>query len=174
MWGPESCNIATMKARTLILLGSNQGEPMEQLEVAKREIAATLGVICQQSQIYQTAAWGNTEQPDFLNQVVMLETDLAPGKLMQRLLALEQKMGRVRAAYMGPRVIDLDILLYEQAVINEPGLTIPHPRLPLRRFVLVPLAELIPDWIHPTEQKSIQQLLDNCTDTLNVNKFYPA
>ena len=161
-----------MKERVFLLLGSNQGDSAAQLETARHLIQTELGSIQQASSLYQTAAWGKTDQPDFLNQVLELETSLAPRELLNQMLAIEQQMGRQRLEYMGPRVIDIDLLAYGTRILDEPGLQVPHPRLPLRRFVLIPLAEIAPGWIHPVSEHSIEHLLEICPDRLDVNKFY--
>ena len=123
------------------------------------------------SGIYQTAAWGKTDQPDFLNQVIEVETNFSAQKTMDAILDIESNMGRVRTEKNAPRVIDIDILFFNKELHDEPGLTIPHPALAQRRFVLIPLNELAPDFLHPLFHKTIQQLLIECTDTLNVKKI---
>jgi 2-amino-4-hydroxy-6-hydroxymethyldihydropteridine diphosphokinase len=170
---PEYANIAAMKEQAFLLLGSNQGQPYEQLATARHHIAAQLGQVIAASSIYQTAAWGKTDQPDFLNQVLVLHTELDAHSLLQGMLAIEQAMGRQRLEYMGPRVIDIDLLAFGQAVIDEPGLQVPHPRIAARRFVLIPLQEVAPNWIHPLLGLTASSLLTVCPDSLNVNKFYP-
>ena len=154
-----------------ILTGGNMGKPLQQLTAAAATICSECGTIVSQSSIYQTAAWGNEDQPDFLNQVLCINTLLNPFKLMRKLLALEKKMGRTRNLQNDPRIIDLDILFYNDLIIDKPSLQLPHPRLHLRRFVLVPLAEIAPQLLHPVLHKPVQQLLHECADTLNVKKF---
>ena len=129
------------------------------------------GFITNQSSIYETAAWGITEQPSFYNQVVVLQTDLTPDTLMQSLLNIEEKIGRKRLIKYGPRIIDLDILLIESVILNTPLLTLPHPFLHERRFALLPLAEVAPLLLHPTIEKNISELLADCNDTLEVIKL---
>jgi len=124
----------------------------------------------QHSSLYETAAWGLEDQPDFLNQVLLVETAQKPRELLETLLDIEQELGRIRQQKNGPRTIDLDILLYNDDVIHEPGLQIPHPRMASRRFVLAPLAEIAGELIHPITSKTIRQMLDECTDPLPVNK----
>lgn len=160
-----------MKERVFLLLGSNQGDSAAQLETARELIRQELGEIIQASSLYQTAAWGKTDQPDFLNQVLELETKLAPQALLNQMLAIEQQMGRQRLEYMGPRVIDIDLLAYGSRILEEPGLQVPHPRIALRRFVLIPLAEIATGWIHPITGHTVEQLLELCPDQLDVNKF---
>ncbi len=126
------------------------------------------------SGLYQTAAWGLADQPDFYNQVIELETALDPATLMQTLLTIETRLGRIRTVKMGPRTIDIDILLFGSEVINTNLLTVPHPFLPVRRFALMPLAEIAPAVVHPVLQKTVLQMLADCPDQLNVHKITPA
>ncbi|HVX48743.1 MAG TPA: 2-amino-4-hydroxy-6-hydroxymethyldihydropteridine diphosphokinase [Chitinophagaceae bacterium] len=154
-----------------LLTGSNLGNRVSYLNTAAQYIQQRCGVILKTSSFYQTAAWGFTEQPDFYNQVIALQTQLPPGTLMQTLLDIEQAMGRKRDIKMGPRIIDIDILLIDDMVINTPMLTVPHPFLAERRFALAPLAEIAPAAAHPVLHKTVQQLLDDCPDTLSVNKI---
>ena len=147
------------------------GDRLNNLKKAKALIAEECGTIRSASSIYGTAAWGITEQPDFLNQVLELETSIEPVQLMQQLLDIEERMGRVRLFKMGPRIIDLDILLIDDLIIDSPSLSLPHPALPSRRFALIPLAEIAPDLLHPVEKKTITQLLLTCSDTLTVQKI---
>lgn len=124
-----------------IALGANIGEPAVSMRQAAARLAE-LGEVLKCSSIYRTKPWGLTEQPDFLNAVVQIETDLAPGLLLKELKSIEQQMGRTKAVRWGPRLIDLDILTYDSIVHSEPGLDIPHPRMLERSFVLVPLCEI--------------------------------
>lgn len=154
-----------------LLLGSNQQNPQKQLSIAQKYITKKIGAIRRSSGIYQTAAWGNTQQPDFLNQVVIAETNLQAAALLQTIFKIEALMGRVRTKKNAPRIIDIDILFYNKAIIHSQILDIPHPRIPERNFVLVPLNELSPNFKHPVIQKTIHQILINSTDTLTVKKF---
>lgn len=154
-----------------LLIGGNLGNRLGNLQLAAELIEKSCGSIAQRSSIYETAAWGLTEQPDFLNQVLVLHTGLVPATLMQQLLLIENSMGRERSVKMGPRIIDIDILLIDDLVMDTPLLQLPHPALPLRRFALLPLAEVAPDVIHPVEKKPICQLLKDCKDHLNVQKI---
>ncbi|GAC1440847.1 MAG: 2-amino-4-hydroxy-6-hydroxymethyldihydropteridine diphosphokinase [Sediminibacterium sp.] len=153
-----------------LLIGGNMGNRAAYLQQATSLITRSCGTIIHQSAIYETAAWGITAQPSFYNQALALRTKLAPEKLMQQLLLIEGIMGRKRGIKMGPRIIDLDILLIDQRVMRSPLLTIPHPELPNRRFALMPLAEIAPALVHPVLQKNIGQLLQECRDELNVQK----
>jgi len=154
-----------------LLIGGNLGNRSENLDQAIELIKKTCGSIVSKSSIYETAAWGLTEQPDFLNQVLVLQTKLEPENLMKQLLLIEEAMGRIRSIKMGPRTIDLDILLMEGIIVTTELLTLPHPALPKRRFALLPLSEVAPELIHPVEKKAIFHLLKDCTDTLDVQKI---
>jgi 2-amino-4-hydroxy-6-hydroxymethyldihydropteridine diphosphokinase len=157
--------------KTYLLLGSNIGNSKKQLATAVMHISKKIGKVTRQSQLYSTAAWGNTNQPDFLNQVIVVETNLTAQQTIQTILLIEKEMGRVRTVKNAPRVIDIDILFFNKAIISQANLTIPHPEIQNRRFVLVPLNELSPNFRHPVFQQSIHHLLKNCHDPLNVKKF---
>jgi 2-amino-4-hydroxy-6-hydroxymethyldihydropteridine diphosphokinase len=147
------------------------GNSKAQLSKAIRNIKKQIGEITRHSNLYITAAWGNTRQPDFLNQVIIVETGLTAGQTMQAILAIEKKMGRLRTVKNAPRIIDIDILFFNKAIIDSEQLTVPHPQIQNRRFVLVPLNQLSPNLKHPLLNKSVHQLLINCPDKLNVKKF---
>lgn len=157
--------------KAYLLTGGNLGNTKQNLQLAAQLIENNCGKIVRQSAIYETAAWGNTQQPAFLNQVLELATSLSPEALMTTLLQIEESMGRIRAEKYGPRLIDIDVLLYNREIINTPIITVPHPELANRRFVLVPLAEIAPRLKHPALQKTIQELLQICPDQLAVKKF---
>lgn len=157
--------------KAFLLTGGNIGNRPENLSTALRLVEKHCGKLLQTSSLYKTAAWGLKEQPDFYNQVLVLKTALSPQQLMDKLLMIEAQMGRKRKEKMGPRVIDIDILLIEDLVMDEPLLHIPHPRLPQRRFALTPLAEVAPDMIHPVFNKSIATLLGQCEDDSDVHKI---
>jgi len=154
-----------------LLTGGNLGNRFENLELAYKQIQQTCGPIISRSAIYRTAAWGVYEQPDFYNQALELQTFLPPDALMLALLSVEEKMGRKRTVKMGPRIIDIDILLMNDMIYNSSILTIPHPHLHERRFALTPLAEIAANVMHPVFKKSIRDLLHACTDTLSVYKI---
>jgi 2-amino-4-hydroxy-6-hydroxymethyldihydropteridine diphosphokinase len=154
-----------------LLTGGNVGNREQYLQESARLIEVACGKITRRSAIYETAAWGKTDQAAFLNQALELSTLQTPADLMKQLLAIEQKAGRKRAEKYGPRTIDIDILLFNEDILQSSLVTIPHPQMAYRRFVLEPLNELIPGYIHPVLKKTINQLLQLCPDPLPVKKF---
>jgi len=151
--------------------GGNIGNRLNYLSKAKKEIQKRCGHILQQSSIYETGAWGMENQKSFLNQVLKIETMLEPEQILKSILQIEEELGRKRQLKYGPRTIDIDILFFNDEVINLQGLKIPHPQMQNRRFVLVPLNEIAPDKIHPVFKKNVSQLLAECADPLTVNKL---
>jgi 2-amino-4-hydroxy-6-hydroxymethyldihydropteridine diphosphokinase len=154
-----------------LLIGGNIGDSKAYLAEAKNLIENKCGQVINASSIYSTAAWGVTNQADFLNQVLVLTTKMNPLELMQALLDIETSMGRIRAIKMGPRIIDIDILLIDDEIVNTDLLRLPHPALTQRNFALIPLKEVAPELIHPVEKKTISQLLQQSADTLDVQKL---
>ena len=159
------------KANVVLLLGGNLGDRFQNIINAVNAIKEFVGSIQKKSSLYETAAWGITDQPHFLNQVVVVQTILSAQQVIEKILFIEKQLGRERLVKMGPRIIDIDILFYDDTIIEKENLIIPHPRLQERKFVLEPLNELIPNYIHPILNKSVKVLLQECTDTLNVKKF---
>lgn len=151
-----------------LLLGSNLGDSEKVLSTARTHIQASAGKIIRSSAIYKTKAWGISEQPDFLNQVIEIESSLQPEDLMDVLLNIEKEMGRVRYKKWYARLIDIDILYYGAMVIKTENLTIPHPENQNRNFVLVPMAEIAPTLIHPLLGMTQTDLLKNTSDPLEV------
>jgi len=156
--------------KVYLLLGSNMGDSEKHLNKAKSLIKKQVGSIVRASANYATAAWGNTDQPDFLNQVIVIFTKLKPESLLESILKIEKTMGRIRTTKNAPRIIDIDILFYEKEIINEKNLAIPHPLIQERNFVLIPMNELSPNFIHPVFKKTIHTLLKSCKDKLPVQK----
>jgi 2-amino-4-hydroxy-6-hydroxymethyldihydropteridine diphosphokinase len=157
-----------MKNRTFLLLGTNLGDRKKNLTIARDSIELSVGLIKNTSSIYETAAWGKSDQPDFLNQAVEVETELSPMRVLKKILDVETIMGRVRNVKWSERLIDIDILLYGDVVINSDELTLPHPQLPYRRFALMPLCEIAPQLVHPSLHTTISELLAQCPDRLEV------
>jgi len=153
-----------------LLLGTNIGHKEQHLETAIGFIQHDIGNIQTLSSIYQTAAWGNENQDDFLNQVLICETSLEANEVLEKVLEIERKMGRQRLVKNEPRIIDIDILFFNQDIITEEFLIVPHPLIHARRFVLTPLLEISPDFVHPVSGNSISQMLEECADPLPVYK----
>jgi 2-amino-4-hydroxy-6-hydroxymethyldihydropteridine diphosphokinase len=154
-----------------LLLGSNLGNRNVFLHKAIECIEQNIAPVVKESAIYETQSWGKTDLPDYLNQVVMLQTTLQAQDVLQKVLKIEIEMGRKREEKWGSRIIDIDILFYGSDIINAPNLTVPHPQLHNRRFTLEPLGELAPDFIHPVLNKSILELKNSLKDDLIVKKL---
>jgi 2-amino-4-hydroxy-6-hydroxymethyldihydropteridine diphosphokinase len=163
----------TKKHIVYLLLGSNLNDPLKQLKIASKAIKRHIGEVIRSSSVYQTSAWGNTNQPDFLNQVIIVETKYDPFACMNLILTIEKELGRIRKQKFEARIIDIDILFYEKEIIHSPQLVVPHPYIQERRFVLVPLNEISPNFKHPKLQINIHKLLTNCKDSLPVKKIIP-
>jgi 2-amino-4-hydroxy-6-hydroxymethyldihydropteridine diphosphokinase len=157
--------------RAYILTGGNLDNRSASLATARELINRHCGSIIQASSVYETAAWGKTDQPAFLNQALEICTSLNARQLIRRLLKVEKMMGRIRGEKYGPRLIDLDLLLFNNEIHNYHFLQLPHPQMQNRRFVLMPMAEIAPEIIHPVLLKSITDLLKECPDQLEVTKI---
>jgi len=154
-----------------LLLGSNLGDRETYLSKARILIGREVGRIENISSLYETASWGKTNQPEYINQVIHLKSDLEPKKVLKAIISIEKKLGRERTEKWDSRTIDIDILFYGNHVINEPDLVIPHPSLHLRRFTLAPLNELVPKLNHPVLNKSINDLFCSLNDILVVRQI---
>lgn len=157
--------------KAYLLLGSNMGNSQELLSNAEKYISEFVGHITLVSSVYYTEAWGNIDQPHFLNKVLLIETNLDAIQIMLQLLTIEERMGRIRTIKYAPRIIDIDILFFNNEIIRNAGLIIPHLEIQNRRFALVPMNEIAPDLIHPLLNKPISRLLLDCNDNLDVKKF---
>ena len=154
-----------------LLTGGNTGNRLEYLKTAEQAISKYCGVILNKSSIFETAAWGIKEQDNFLNQALKLSTSYSPFELLDCLLEIEEKLGRIRKEKYGPRIIDIDILLFNDEVIDTRNLSVPHPELANRRFALECICEIAPGKIHPVTKKTMRKLLKECADPLKVDKF---
>jgi 2-amino-4-hydroxy-6-hydroxymethyldihydropteridine diphosphokinase len=154
-------------------LGANLGDRLATLRTAVQRLR-TFGRVTAVSSLYETEPVGYLEQPRFLNAVVELESGLPPADLLRALLGIERDLGRTRSFPNAPRTLDLDLLLVEDVFLDTPELTLPHPRLPERAFVLVPLAEIAPEVVHPGSGKSVRELLHALSDRDGVAVYAPA
>ncbi len=161
---PTSMNLA------YLLIGGNIGDRLANLETARNRIEAKCGPIQNLSAIYETEAWGLKDQAAFYNQALAITTALSPAHLLETILEIEVSMGRKRLIPLGPRNIDIDIIYFNQEIIETDGLIIPHPRLSERNFVLAPLVEIAADFEHPVLKKSNSQLYQACKDNSVVYK----
>ncbi|RZL46972.1 MAG: 2-amino-4-hydroxy-6-hydroxymethyldihydropteridine diphosphokinase [Pedobacter sp.] len=154
-----------------LLLGSNLGERERYLDHAVKLIEKNIGRVISKSAIYETEAWGKTDQPGFLNMAIGIETYLSPLKLLKSILEIEAELGRVRHEKWGARFIDIDIILYENEVVDKgQELQIPHPEMQNRKFVLQPLAEIAAEVVHPLIKKNVSEILATLSDSLAVAK----
>lgn len=159
-----------MFAKVVLILGGNRGDRKELINQAVRFISEKNHLVSS-SAIYETQAWGNVAKGNFLNQVIQIETSVSPENLLEQIQEIEEKLGRKRTETWGDRTMDIDILYFGDVVIHTPNLTIPHPFIQDRRFVLVPLTEILPDMIHPILGKSNRSLLEECQDPCEVRIF---
>lgn len=160
-----------MKHQIFILLGTNLGDRLANLASAATGLRF-IGEILRTSDIYETAAWGVTNQDKFLNQVIELGYEGKPEELLVQLQKIEFNLGRTRTIKWGPRLIDLDILFFDDLVIQSADLQIPHPGIPDRRFTLLPLVQLAPELLHPVIGQTLQELLSQCKDPLEVKLYF--
>jgi 2-amino-4-hydroxy-6-hydroxymethyldihydropteridine diphosphokinase len=163
-----------MERHVFLLLGSNLGERESHLNNAITGIVQNKHLVLQLSSIYETKAWGKTDQPDFLNQVLQIGTNLTPEVLLMELLMLEKRLGRTRNQKWDARIIDIDILLFGSHIVSLPVLKVPHEQLANRRFALMPLNEIAPSFVHPVMHRTVAELLATCPDPLEVILFKRA
>ena len=157
--------------RVYIQLGSNLGDREGYLKQSQAMLIDEIGLIIKKSSIYESSPWGVENQGSFLNQVLLLETDVKPFDLLDIILNIEKEMGRVRIEKWGERIIDIDILFYNDEIIETNNLCIPHPYISKRRFVLSPLDEIAKNYIHPILHKTINKLLLECLDEEKVSVY---
>ena len=158
--------------KAYLLLGSNLGNRQLYLQEATELIAQQVGEVIGQSAIYETEAWGKTDQPGFLNLALVVATTLSPIELLHQVLEIEKALGRVRHEKWGARLIDIDIIFYEDEVVDIAGeLQIPHPQMQYRKFVTEPLTEIAPDFVHPILQKTLKEILAELADSLTVKRI---
>ena len=151
-----------------LIVGGNLGNRKKNLQTAATFIDEQVGTIIQSSKIYETEPWGLSDQPAFYNQVHLVKSKLGAQTIIDTILEIEEKMGRVRTIKNAARIIDIDILFFNEEIIDEPNLIIPHREIANRRFVLMPLNEIAPLMIHPVVKKNISELLSECKDQLKV------
>lgn len=157
--------------KVYLLTGGNLGNRYKNLMFALESIALRVGKITRKSNIYETSAWGVTQQPAFLNQVIEVDTKLEPLEILMQSQIIELEAGRVRHQKWYARTLDIDLLFVGNQIINSRQLIVPHPHLHKRNFTLIPLAELIPDFQHPILKKSVSDLLHYSDDMLEVTKY---
>ena len=157
-----------------ILLGANLGEPISQIKLSIQLINERVGNIIAQSSLYESEGWGVEDQPKFYNQILIIETALNPEECLKACQEIEIILGRIRDVKWGARVIDIDLLYFNNSIFNSPSLTIPHPYIHQRNFTLVPLVEVSPNFIHPKLNKTNAKLLFESKDNLLVNKIENA
>jgi 2-amino-4-hydroxy-6-hydroxymethyldihydropteridine diphosphokinase len=152
-------------------LGSNMGNRLKYLTDATDIIEKRIGLVTKKSSVYESEPWGNKNQNAFYNQIISIHTSLDAKILLKTILNIEVELGRKRTEHWGPREIDVDILFYNSQIINDKDLVVPHPEIANRMFVLMPMTELAPDFIHPIIKKSIRDLMRTCSDRSNVIAF---
>jgi len=154
-----------------LLLGSNLGDSRQKLTDAIKHIELSIGKVIKQSSIYATQAWGIEDQPDFLNQVVEIDSKYGPERILSEINEIERLLGRVRRIKWHSRIIDIDILYYGEQVLNLENLIIPHQEIENRKFALKPMTEIAPKFVHPILFESQKELLAKCKDHLSVEKI---
>lgn len=162
------CPIMKKQHKTHLLLGGNLGDRLTNLAAARKMIGEKIGTLVKASSLYETQPWGKSDQPEFLNQALEVATELKPEEVLAAIFSIEKALGRQREDKWSARTIDIDILFYDAKVLKTKDLTIPHPHLQERNFVLVPMLEIAPNKQHPVFKKSIEELYETCKDDLEV------
>ncbi|MFM7078797.1 MAG: 2-amino-4-hydroxy-6-hydroxymethyldihydropteridine diphosphokinase [Bacteroidota bacterium] len=157
------------KHQAVIMLGGNIGDTICLFESTRSELKAAEIEILAESAVFRSEPWGNELQRSFLNQCLLIETDKNPDSLMNLLQKIELSHGKNTLFENGPRTLDLDIIFYDDLILNSPTLKIPHPRAHLRRFNLLPMAQIVPDFIHPVIKMTVFELLNDCKDPLEIH-----
>lgn len=165
---PTQLKTSSITKKVHLLLGGNLGDRVLMLENAVKLIAEHVGEIIIASKLYETAAWGKEDQNAFLNQVLLVESRFSSAEILIKIQHIENKLGRIRFEKWSERLIDIDILFIENEITETSNLIVPHPFIQDRRFTLIPLSEISPDFIHPVFNKSIVDLLSSCADSLEV------
>lgn len=156
--------------QVVLLIGGNEGN-REYLIGQALDLISGVGKLSKVSSIYETQAWGEHSEGDFLNQAVVLESSQSPEEILKATQKIEKSLGRARHQHWGNRTMDIDLIYYDNQVLNTQNLIIPHPLMSERRFVLVPLTEILPGFIHPVFQLNTHELLKNCTDRSMVRLY---
>lgn len=158
--------------KVYLLLGSNLGDREQLIEEAIALINSEIGEVFAKSSVYETAAWGKEDQPSFLNVALGVETKLTPIEVLNLALKIEQELGRIRHEKWGSRLIDIDIIFYDDIVVDMgPELQVPHPQMQYRKFVLEPLAEIAADYVHPVLKITVREVLERLQDNLSVSRI---
>ena len=155
-------------------LGSNVGDRLQNIITAIKKLSSSNNLFSASSSIWETSPWGFAQQDNFLNCVILFETDLSPFALIEAVGKIEHSLGRKREVKFGPRTIDIDILFFDALIITTPTLTIPHPLLHRRKFVLLPLSEIAPTLLHPVLKKQINELMKDLASTETCHLFMTA
>ncbi|MCB0601246.1 MAG: 2-amino-4-hydroxy-6-hydroxymethyldihydropteridine diphosphokinase [Saprospiraceae bacterium] len=150
--------------QVILSLGGNVGQVLDTFTKSRERLIRQVGPIINASRLYFTEPWGEPDQPHFYNQLLMLETGLSPLQVLHECQQIEIHFDRTRTVHWGPRTLDIDILFYDHLVLDTEELIIPHPRIHERNFILVPLMEIVSDWVHPVYDLSIEELYNQCED----------
>ncbi|MFN3802313.1 2-amino-4-hydroxy-6-hydroxymethyldihydropteridine diphosphokinase [Belliella pelovolcani] len=159
------------KNTVVLIVGGNLGDRALLIAETTKKLIDRVGPLDKSSSIYETAAWGGNSEGAYLNQVLVLDTSLSPNQLLETIQNIENELGRIREEKWGNRTMDIDILYYNDLVISEDHLKIPHPYLPERQFVLIPLTEILPDQQHPTLKLTNREILVRCQDESSVDIY---